>query len=362
MTPLFEPFTLRGVTLRNRIGLSPMCQYSAVDGFANDWHLAHLGARAAGGAGLIIAEATAVEPRGRITPHCLGLWSDDHIVPLQRVAQFIESQGAVPGIQIAHAGRKAGTARPWDGGHPLSDAEGGWQPIAPSAIPFAEGYRTPTAMTDADFDRVVTGFMNAAQRALKAGFRWLEIHAAHGYLLHSFHSPISNQRTDAYGGSHENRTRLTLAVLLAVRSVWRDDLPISVRLSCSDWIPGGWTLDDSIALAKSLRTAGADLIDCSSGGTARVKIPLEPGYQVPFAEAIRRDAHIPTAAVGLISEPEHADALIREGKADLVLLGRAMLRDPYWAHHAARQLMGHADALLPPQYHWAVEPETFRKA
>lgn len=362
MSALFEPFSLRGVTLRNRIGVSPMCQYSAVDGFANDWHVTHLGARAAGGAGLVIMEATGVEPRGRITPHCVGLWSDDHIAPLQRLTEFITSQGAVPGIQIAHAGRKAGTARPWDGSHPLSDTDGGWQPIGPSAIPFADEYRTPTAMTEADFDLVVTGFMNAARRALKAGFRWLEIHAAHGYLLHSFHSPISNQRTDAYGGSFDNRTRLTLAVLLAVRSVWPSDLPISVRLSCTDWIPEGWTIDDSIALAKTLKGAGADLIDCSSGGTARVKIPVAPGYQVPFAEAIRRDAQIPTAAVGMISEPEHADAIIRDGQADVVLLGRALLRDPYWAHHAARELLGQADALLPPQYHWAVEPETFRKA
>ncbi|MBW4438923.1 MAG: NADH:flavin oxidoreductase/NADH oxidase [Pleurocapsa minor GSE-CHR-MK-17-07R] len=358
MTHLFDPFSLRGVTLRNRIGLSPMCQYSAVDGLANDWHLAHLGARATGGAGLIIMEATGVEARGRITPGCVGLWSDDHIAPLKRVTEFISSQGAVPGIQIAHAGRKAGTSSPWTGGHPLSDADGGWQPIGPSAIPFGEGYRTPTTMTEADFDMIVSGFMNAARRALKAGFRWLEIHAAHGYLLHSFHSPISNQRTDAYGGSFENRTRLTLSVLKAVRAVWPDDLPISVRLSCTDWLPEGWTLDDSIALSRLLGQAGADLIDCSSGGTARVKIPVGPGYQVPFAEAIRRETGVPTAAVGMISEPAQADAIVRDGQADLVLLGRAMLRDPYWPHMAARALLGQAGTLLPPQYQWAVEPDT----
>lgn len=361
MTHLFDPFSLRGVTLRNRIGLSPMCQYSAVDGFANDWHVAHLGARASGGAGLIIMEATGVEARGRITPGCVGLWSDDHIAPLKRVTDFITSQGAVPGIQIAHAGRKAGTGSPWTGGQPLSDADGGWQPIGPSAIPFAEGYRTPIAMTEADFDMVVSGFMNAARRALKAGFRWLEIHAAHGYLLHSFHSPISNQRTDAYGGSFENRTRLTLSVLKAVRAVWPDDLPISVRLSCTDWLDAGWTLDDSIALSRLLGQAGADLIDCSSGGTARVKIPVGPGYQVPFAEAIRRDTGVPTAAVGMISEPAQADAIVRDGQADLVLLGRAMLRDPYWPHTAARALLGQAGALLPKQYGWAVEPESMGK-
>jgi 2,4-dienoyl-CoA reductase-like NADH-dependent reductase (Old Yellow Enzyme family) len=303
-------------------------------------------------------EATGVEARGRITPGCVGLWSDDQIAPLKRVADFITSQGAVPGIQIAHAGRKAGTASPWTGGKPLGDANGGWQPIGPSAIPFAEGYRTPTAMTEADFDAVVSGFMNAARRALKAGFRWLEIHAAHGYLLHSFHSPISNQRTDAYGGSFENRTRLTLSVLKAVRAAWPDDLPISVRLSCTDWLPDGWTLDDSIALSRLLREAGADLIDCSSGGTARVSIPVAPGYQVPFAEAIRRDAGVPTAAVGMISEPAQADAIVRAGQADLVLLGRAMLRDPYWPHMAARVLLGQAGALLPKQYGWAVEPES----
>jgi 2,4-dienoyl-CoA reductase-like NADH-dependent reductase (Old Yellow Enzyme family) len=350
MPHLFDPFSLRGVTLRNRIGLSPMCQYSAVDGFANDWHLAHLGARASGGAGLIIMEATGVEARGRITPGCVGLWSDDQIAPLARIAAFVSSQGAVPGIQIAHAGRKAGTASPWAGGKPLGDADGGWNPIGPSAIPFAEGYRTPATMTETDFDAVVSGFKNAARRALKAGFRWLEIH-----------SPISNQRTDAYGGSFENRTRLTLSVLHAVRAVWPDDLPISVRLSCTDWLPDGWTLEDSIALSRLLHEAGADLIDCSSGGTARVSIPVGPGYQVPFAEAIRRDTGVPTAAVGMISEPAQADAIVRDGQADLVLLGRAMLRDPYWPHTAARALLCRAGALLPPQYGWAVEPETHGK-
>lgn len=351
MSQLFQPLTLRGVTLRNRIGIPPMCQYSAEDGFANDWHLVHLGSRAVGGAGLIIMEATAVTPDGRITPHDVGLWSDAHIEALRPSANFMLAHGATPGIQIAHAGRKAGTARPWDGGKPLSDAAGGWDIVAPSAIPFDAGYRTPQAMDQAQINALTAAFKTAAVRALAAGFQFVEIHAAHGYLLHSFHSPITNQRADAYGGSFENRVRLTLDITRAVRSVWPDDLPLAVRLSCTDWIEGGWTLEESIALAHLLKAEGVDLIDCSSGGIAPgIKVQAAPGYQVPFAEAIRREAQLPTAAVGLIIDPAHAEEIVREARADVVLLGRESLRDPYFPQQAARELTDAPLAFVPPQY------------
>lgn len=272
MPHLFDPLTIQQVTLRNRIGVSPMCQYSAIDGLANDWHLVHLGARASGGAGLVIVEATAVEERGRISPGDLGLWSEPQIAPLARIAQFIESQGAVPGIQIAHAGRKASTAAPWQGGEPLADAQGGWAPIAPDAIPFAAGYRTPIAMGDEQIGEVQRAFRDAAARAQQAGFRWLEIHAAHGYLLHSFLSPLSNQRGDGYGGSFRNRTRFVIETTRAVREVWPAALPLAVRISSTDWVEGGWDLAESIELAGLLRAEGVDLIDCSSGGA----VPAAP--------------------------------------------------------------------------------------
>lgn len=347
MTHLFEPFTLRGVTLRNRVGVSPMCQYSSTDGFANDWHMVHLGARAAGGAGLVIMEATAVEARGRITPADNGIWSDAHIPALAPITRFITSQGAVPGIQIAHAGRKASRARPWDGDGSVTEAQGGWTPVAPSALPFADGWRVPHALTVEEIKGVVRAFADAARRAREAGFRWLEIHAAHGYLLHSFLSPLGNERTDAYGGSGDNRTRILLEVVAATRQVWGEDLPLTVRISASDWVEGGWSIDDSVALARNLKAAGVDLIDCSSGGiVANAKIAVGANYQVPFAEAVKKGAGIPTAAVGMITDPMQADAIIRMGQADVVLLAREMLRNPNWALHAARAV--HQAKGLPP--------------
>jgi 2,4-dienoyl-CoA reductase-like NADH-dependent reductase (Old Yellow Enzyme family) len=349
MSSLFQPFTLRGVSLRNRIGVSPMCQYSSTDGFANNWHLVHLGSRAVGGAALVIAEASAVEARGRISPNDLGIWKDAHIDELAAVSRKIEEAGAVAGIQIAHAGRKAGTARPWDGGGPLSDADGGWQPIGASPLPFNTGYRAPLEASHHDLVQIRSAFMAAAKRALAAGFRWLELHAAHGYLLHSFLSPLSNQRQDHYGGSFDNRIRLLLETVQGVREVWPDALPLAVRLSCTDWVEGGWTLEESVELSRRLRAAGVDLIDCSSGGSSpRAVVPSSPGYQVPFAEAIRRGADLPSAAVGLISDAQQAEAIVAEGRADLVLLARAFLRDPYWPLSAARVLG--ADAPVPVQY------------
>ncbi len=351
MSHLFDPFTLRGVTLRNRIGVSPMCQYSCEDGFANDWHLVHLGSRAVGGAGLVILEATGVEARGRISPHDLGIYRDEHIDMLARIATFIKAHGAAPGIQIAHAGRKASMARSWDGGGAVADVDGGWEPIGPSPEKFADGFRPPREMTLADIADVQTAFARGAQRAVEAGYEWIEIHAAHGYLLHSFYSPLTNHRTDAYGGSFDNRTRMVVETSRKVRAVVPERLPVTARFSCVDWIEGGWTLEESIALARRLKTEGVDLIDCSSGSVAPgAKIPLGPGYQVPFAEAIRREAGIPTAAVGLISQPTHADEIVRNGRADLVFLAREMLRDPYWPIHAARALGVDARAFTPKQY------------
>ena len=344
---LFQPLTLRSVTLRNRIGVSPMCQYSAEDGVANDWHFVHLGSRAVGGAGLVIVEATAVAPEGRITPGCLGLWSEKHIAPLARIANFIKAHGAVAGIQIAHAGRKASAALPWNGGAHLSEAQGGWPIIGPSAIPFGDTLtKVPTAMTEADIARVQNDFVTTAKRALTAGFNFLELHAAHGYLFNSFLSPLSNQRTDKYGGSFENRTRLLLDTTRAVRQVWPEHLPLAVRISAIDWKEGGWQIEDSLALVKLLKAEGVNLLDCSSGGLVPdAKITVAPGYQVPFAERIRHGANIPTAAVGFITEAKQADDIVREGRADVVLLAREYLRDPYWPAHAAK-ILGHK--LTPP--------------
>ena len=337
---LFQPLTVRSVTLRNRIGVSPMCQYSATDGVANDWHEVHYGSRAVGGAGLVIVEATAVAPEGRITPGCLGLWGEKHIAPLARVAQLVKSHGAVAGIQIAHAGRKASAALPWHGGAHLSEAQGGWPTIAPSAIPFGEALtKVPLAMTAADIARVQNDFVAAAKRALTAGFEWLELHSAHGYLFNEFLSPLTNHRTDQYGGSYENRIRLLRDTVRAVRQVWPDHRPLTVRISAIDWKEGGWQIEDSIALAKLLKAEGVDLVDCSSGGLVPdAKITVVPGYQVPFAEKIRHGANIPTAAVGFINEAKQADDIVRHGQADVVLLARQFLRDPYWPATAARAL------------------------
>jgi 2,4-dienoyl-CoA reductase-like NADH-dependent reductase (Old Yellow Enzyme family) len=352
LTHLFDPFTLRGLTLRNRIGVSPMCQYSCEDGFATDWHLVHLGSRAVGGAGLVIAEATAVEARGRISPRDLGIWTDAHAEALAKTAHFIKEQGAVAGIQLAHAGRKASTFHPWEGRHGgVPNDEGGWEVIAPSAIPFSDTYRQPYEMALDDIQQVQTAFVDAAKRALDVGFEWLELHGAHGYLIHSFYSPLSNHRTDAYGGSFENRARFLREIAQRVRAVVPDHLPLSVRLSCTDWVEGSWDGEDTVELARLLKADGVDLIDCSSGGVSpQQKIPNGgyAGYQVPFSEAVREGAQIATAAVGLITDPTHADEIIRNGRADLIYLARELLRDPYWALHAAQQLKHSAP--VPSQY------------
>lgn len=346
---LFDPLTIRSVTLRNRIGVSPMCQYSSEGGVATDWHLVHLGSRAVGGASLVIAEATAVSPEGRITPGDAGIWAEKHIEPIARINRFIKQHGAVPGIQIAHAGRKASAARPWEGNAHLAEAQGGWPTIAPSAIPFGGVLnKVPRATTEADIAKIQHDFVAAAKRAMMAGTEWLELHFAHGYLAHEFLSPLSNKRTDRYGGSFDNRIRFALETARAVRAAWPDKFPLAARISCTDWVEGGWDLEQSMELARELKTEGVDLIDCSSGAIVPdAKIPLAPGYQVPFAEKIRSSARIATAAVGLITEPNQADDIIRTGKADLVLLAREFLRDPYWPAHAANAL-GCKDKLPPP--------------
>ncbi|HXT17274.1 MAG TPA: NADH:flavin oxidoreductase/NADH oxidase [Gemmatimonadaceae bacterium] len=347
---LFEPLTLRGVTLRNRIGVSPMCQYSSVDGFADDWHLVHLGQFAVGGAGVVLTEATAVLPEARISPQDLGLWKDEHVEFLARIGRFVRAHGAVWGSQLAHAGRKASTARPWEGGGPLSTELGGWSPIdAPSAIPFDTEYQTPRALDAEGIERVISAFRDAAVRALAAEMEMLEIHGAHGYLLHEFLSPISNTRNDEYSGSFENRTRLLRRVMREIRKVWPERFPLAVRLSATDWRDDGWTIDETVELSRLLVSDGVDLIDCSSGGIApKVRIPVGPGYQVQFAERVRRDAHVPTAAVGLITSPEQAETIVRSGQADMVVLARELLRDPHWPLRAARELR--RDAPWPPQY------------
>ncbi len=338
---LFTPVSFRDVRLRNRIVVSPMCEYSCEDGMATDWHLVHLGSRAVGGAGLVITEAAAVEARGRISPADLGIWNDDQIAPLARIAHFIEAQGAAAGIQLAHAGRKASTARPWDGGAQIPEERGGWRPVAPSPIPFHENDVVPEELTVPEIRRIASAFAAAARRAVEAGFRVLEIHAAHGYLLHEFLSPLSNRRTDEYGGPLGNRIRALCDVTWAVREVWPAACPLFVRISVTDWAEDGWDADQSVLLAQRLKPLGADVIDCSSGGLLpHVAIPVAPGYQVPFAERIRQEAGIATGAVGLITEAEQANEIIESGKADVVLLAREMLRDPYWPLHAARRL-GH---------------------
>ena len=361
---LFQSLTFRSVTLRNRIAVSPMCQYSCDDGLAHDWHLVHLGERAIGGAGLVMAEATAVEARGRITPHDLGLWSDAHVEPLARVARFIAAHGAVAGIQLAHAGRKASRARPWGATSPSGRAQppdalitkddGGWTPIAPSPLPYYDGELPPHALSVDEIGGVQRAFAAAALSAKQAGFKLIELHGAHGYLIHEFLSPKSNHRTDAYGGSLDNRARFLVETVRAVRRTWPDALPIFVRLSCTDYVEGGFDLEEAISLSRVLKDEGVDLIDCSSGGNVRgAKITVGPGYQVPFAEAIRKRANIATGAVGMITDPAQAEAIVREGQADLVLLAREMLRDPYWPVHAAKALgvePALVQSLVPAQY------------
>ncbi|MFN8524418.1 MAG: NADH:flavin oxidoreductase/NADH oxidase [Chloroflexota bacterium] len=347
---LFEPYKTRGITLRNRIAVAPMCQYSAEDGVPTDWHLVHLGTRAVGGAAVVMAEATAIEPRGRISAHDCGIWADTHIQPWSRIARFILEQGAVPAIQLAHAGRKASVKRTWEGGGPLAPEDGGWQPLAPSAIPFDAGWHVPEALSLDGIERVVQGFRQATTRAVEAGFQIIEIHAAHGYLLHEFLSPLSNRRVDDYGGSLENRVRLLLRVTEVVRDALPDDLPLWVRISATDWVGGGWTVDESVALSAELARRGVDLVDVSSGGSAAsAKIPLASGYQVPFAERVRQEAGVPTGAVGLITKAELADEILRNGRADVVLLARELLRNPYWPLYAAHELKVDVD-YWPLQY------------
>ena len=349
MPGLFEPLSLRDVSLRNRIAVSPMCEYSSVDGMANDWHFVHLGSRAVGGAGLVLTEAAAVSPEGRISPDDLGIWKDAQIEPLARIVRFVRAQGARTGIQLAHAGRKASTPAPFKGRGRVEFADGGWEPLAPSAIAFAPDYHTPKAMSHEDIRQAIGDFAEAARRALAAGFEIIELHAAHGYLAHQFLSPLSNERTDEYGGTFANRVRFTLEMVTAVRTVWPERLPLLVRISATDWADGGWTLDESVELASLLKKEGVDLIDCSSGGLVPyAKITVGPGYQVPFAERIRREAGIATGAVGMITTATQADVIVRDGQADLVLLARELLRDPYWPLHAA-EVLGVAGE-WPPQY------------
>jgi 2,4-dienoyl-CoA reductase-like NADH-dependent reductase (Old Yellow Enzyme family) len=346
---LFERLPIRAITLRNRIGVSPMCEYSSEDGFANDWHLVHLGSRAVGGAGLVVTEATAVTAEGRISPYDLGIWKDEHIEMLARVARFVASQGAVPGVQLAHAGRKASTGRPWQGGRPVSVADGGWTPVGPSPLAFDDGYTVPRALAADEIDRIPAAFAQAAERARAAGFRVVELHAAHGYLIHEFLSPLVNHRNDGYGGSWGARIRLLVEIVRAVRARWDDGWPLFVRISASDWVPDGWTIEDSVALGRRLRDEGVDVIDCSSGGAVPgARIPVGPGYQTGFAERVRREAGVKTAAVGMITSPTQADHILRTGQADLVFLARALLRDPYWPLRAAAELRH--DIAWPAQY------------
>lgn len=350
MSHLFEPLRLRSVELRHRIIVSPMCQYSCTDGLANDWHLVHLGSRAVGRAAAVITEASAVTPEGRISHKDMGIWSDSHVEPLRRIFSFIEQQGSVPGMQLAHAGRKASTGEPWTGGKPLSLQEGGWTPIlGPSSLPFNEGYQVPHTLSGREITVIVEAFAAAARRAEAAGAKIIELHGAHGYLLHSFLSPLSNQRTDEYGGSFANRIRFVCEVITAVRKVWPERYPLFLRISATDWSEGGWTIEDSVALAQAVKPLGVDLVDCSSGGNvARAKIPVGPGYQVEFAQRVRHEADVPTGAVGMITSPAQADQIIRAGQADVVILARQFLRDPYWPLIAARELGQEIE--WPPQY------------
>jgi 2,4-dienoyl-CoA reductase-like NADH-dependent reductase (Old Yellow Enzyme family) len=350
MAHLFSPLKIKNIELKNRIAVSPMCEYSSDDGFANDWHLVHLGSKAVGGAGLIITEATAVSAEGRISPADLGIYHDEHIIKLKQITDFIHSHETIAGVQLAHAGRKASHAEPWNGGKQIpSDQKNGWKAVAPSAIPFNESEEAPLELDKAGIEKIKADFKAAAQRAIAAGFKVIELHGAHGYLLHEFLSPVSNKRTDEYGGSFENRIRLTLEVVAAVREVWPVENPLFVRISATDWTEGGWTADDSVALAKILKDKGVDLIDCSTGGNvANAKIPLKPGYQVEFAEKVKKESGILTGAVGLITTAYQANEIIQEGEADVVFLAREMLRDPHFPLRAAHEL-GH-EIKWPVQY------------
>ncbi len=349
MVKLFSPIKIRGIEFKNRIMVSPMCQYSGKDGFADDWHLVHYGSRAVGGAGIIMFEATAVSPEGRISTGDLGLWKEEHIAPLKRIADFIVQQDSIPGIQLAHAGRKASMAEPWDGDKLIPVSEGGWKTLAPSQIAFTEDYDTPDALTSEGIKKVISDFKSASARALKSGFSVIEIHAAHGYLIHEFLSPLSNKRTDKYGGSFDNRIRLLIEIVDAIRSEFPDKYPLFVRLSVTDWAEGGWTTEESVALSKILKIKGVDLIDCSSGGVITgIKIPIVPGYQVPLAETIRKQAGILTGSVGLITKPDQAEKIIADGQADIIVMAREFLRNPYFPLYAANEL-GY-DISYPKQY------------
>jgi 2,4-dienoyl-CoA reductase-like NADH-dependent reductase (Old Yellow Enzyme family) len=349
VTHLFSPIRLRDLTVRNRVWVAPMCQYSAVDGVPNDWHLVHLGSFARGGAGLVLTEATAVSPEGRISPADTGIWNDEQRDSWARIVEFVHGQGAAAAMQLAHAGRKASTRPPFEGRGPVAPEEGGWATVGPSAEPFP-GLTVPHALDAAGIDRVVRDFADGARRAVEAGFDSVEVHAAHGYLLHEFLSPLSNRRADEYGGSFENRARLPRRVVRAVREVLPEGMPLLVRISATDWLEGGWTVEDSVRVAALLRADGADLVDVSSGGNAPADIPVEPGYQVPFARRIRHEAEVATGAVGLITEPKQAEDVLADGSADVVLLARELLRDPHWALRAARELGADDAVRWPPQY------------
>ncbi len=346
---LFTPLEYRDISIRNRIAVSPMCQYSSTDGFANDWHFVHLGSRAVGGAGIVFTEATAVEARGRISPQDLGIYRDAHVEQLGKITKFLKDHGAVAGIQLAHAGRKASTRRPWDGRGTVTPEEGGWTTIAPSPIAFSDSYPTPLEMSEVQIQEVVSAFKKAAERSIAAGFQLIELHAAHGYLIHEFLSPLSNRRSDSFGGSLEDRARFGLMVIDAIREVWPQGFPLFVRITCSDWAEGGWQIEDAIAFCKMLKSRGVDLVDCSSGGTVpNPKVREGPGYQTPFAERIRKEVGIATGAVGMITSPEQAEHILQTGQADIVVLAREMLRDPYWPRRAARAL--YAEIKAPDQY------------
>ncbi|KPC62771.1 NADH:flavin oxidoreductase/NADH oxidase [Streptomyces chattanoogensis] len=365
MSTLFQPITLRSLTIANRLWMAPMCQYSAAAtgpdaGVATDWHFAHYAARAAGGTGLILTEATAVAPEGRISPYDLGIWNDRQVAALRRITGFLKEHGTVPGIQLAHAGRKASTDAPWRDGAPLTDADGGWPTVAPSPLPFDEGHPAPDELSAEGIREIVGQFADAARRALDAGFQVVEVHGAHGYLIGQFLSPHTNHRTDEYGGSYENRTRFALEVVDAVRAVWPEELPVLFRISATDWLSEneddereGWTADDTVRFAADLLAHGVDLLDTSTGGNApRARIASGPGYQVPFAERVKRETGLPVGAVGLITEARQAEKVVADGQADVVLLGRELLRNPSFVRHAARELGG--AAATPQQYHWAV--------